>query len=82
MEENVIEINVGTMINDDVDVKNIIYMKKMIFGILLHAVAKIINIQQELLTIQYLPGMKLQTWTLQLSRLAKLFLKNISTAKK
>ena len=44
MEENVIQINCGTMINVDVNVKNIIDVKKIIFGILLHAVTKTVNI--------------------------------------
>ena len=44
MEENVIQINGGIKINADVNVKNIIYVKKSIFGILLHEVAKMVNI--------------------------------------
>ena len=32
------------MINIDVSVKNIIYVEKIIFGILLHAVVKMLNI--------------------------------------
>ena len=36
--ENVIQVNGGIIINIDVSVKNIIYMKKIIFGILLHVV--------------------------------------------
>ena len=40
------------MINVDVSVKNIIYVKQIIFGILPHVVGKIVNIQQVLLTIQ------------------------------
>ena len=43
MEENVIEIRSGIMINVDASVENI-YAKKNIFGILLHIVAKIKNI--------------------------------------
>ena len=43
-EENVIQIKIGIMINADVSVKNIIYVKKIIFGILPHVVAKIVNI--------------------------------------
>ena len=35
MEENVIQIKSGITINIDASVKNIIYMKKTIFGILL-----------------------------------------------
>ena len=52
MVEIVIQIKSGTMINVDAIAKNVIYMKKIIFGILLHVVAKIINILQILLTIQ------------------------------
>ena len=44
MEENVIQINNGIMINVDVSVKNIMYVKKIIFGILLHVVVKMENI--------------------------------------
>ena len=44
MIENVIQIKKGTMINIDVSLKNIIYVKKIIFGILLHVVAKMVSI--------------------------------------
>ena len=40
MEENVIQINGGIMINVDVSVKNIIYVKKIMFGTLLHVTVK------------------------------------------
>ena len=40
MEENVIQTNGGIMLNVDVSVKNIIYVKKIIFGILLHVLVK------------------------------------------
>ena len=40
MEENVIQINVGITINVDVSVKNVMYAKKIISGILLHVVVK------------------------------------------
>ena len=40
MEENVIQINGGITINVDVSVKNVMYMKKIIFGIIVHVVAK------------------------------------------
>ena len=43
MEENVIHINGGITINTYVSVKSIMYVKEIIFGILLH-VAKIENI--------------------------------------
>ena len=52
MLESVIRINNVTMINVDVSVKNIVYVKKIIFGILLYVVTKMANIQQVLLTIQ------------------------------
>ena len=44
MEENVIEIKSGITVDVDANVKNIIYMKKIISGILLHIFAKIVNI--------------------------------------
>ena len=40
MQENVIQIKSGITINVDASVKNIIYMKNIIFGILLHVVVK------------------------------------------
>ena len=45
-------INGGIMINVDVSAKYIMYVKKIIFGILLHVVVKMENIQQVLSTIQ------------------------------
>ena len=47
MVENPIKIKSEIMINVDVSVKIIKYVKKMIFGILLHVVAKIENIGME-----------------------------------
>ena len=46
MVDNVIEIKIRITINVDVSVKNIKYVKKIMFGILLllHAVAKMANI--------------------------------------
>ena len=44
MEENVIQIKSGITISVDVSVKNIIYVKKIVFGILLHVVLKMVNI--------------------------------------
>ena len=44
MEEDVIQINGEVMINVDVNVKNVMYVKKIIFGILLHVVVKMENI--------------------------------------
>ena len=46
MEEDVIQINGEVMINVDVNVKNVMYVKKIIFGILQHVVVKMENIQQ------------------------------------
>ena len=44
MVENVIQIKGRIMINVDVSVKNIIYVKNITFGILLHVVGKMVNI--------------------------------------
>ena len=53
-EENVIQINGGIAINVDVGVKSIIYVKMIIFGILLLGITKMVNILEVLLTIQWL----------------------------
>ena len=44
MEENVIQINGGIIINVDVSVKNVMSVKKILLGILLHVVVKMENI--------------------------------------
>ena len=44
IEENVIQINGGIAENVDVTVNNVMYVKNIIFGILLHAVVKMKNI--------------------------------------
>ena len=44
MEENIIQIKSGITINVDASVKNMIYMRKNIFGILLHIVSKMVNV--------------------------------------
>ena len=44
MEENVIKINGGILINVDVSVKTVMYLKKIMLGILLHVFVKIENI--------------------------------------
>ena len=44
MEEIVIQINGGIMINVNVSVKNVMYVKKIMFGILLHVIVKMENI--------------------------------------
>ena len=52
MEENEIQIYGGITINVDVSVKNIIYVKKILFGILLHVIAKMVSVYQILWMIQ------------------------------
>ena len=42
MEENVIQINGGITIDVDASAKNFMYVEKIIFGILLHVVAKMV----------------------------------------
>ena len=44
MEDNVYQIKSEIMINVDMSVKNIIHVRKIIFEILLHVVAKMVNI--------------------------------------
>ena len=44
MEENVTQVNGGITINVDASVKDIIYLKKIIFRILLHVIVKMQNI--------------------------------------
>ena len=44
MKQNVSQINFGITINVDVSVKNIMYVKKNMFGILLHVIVKMENI--------------------------------------
>ena len=43
MEEIVIQINDGIMINVDVSVKNVMYVKKIMFEMLLHVIEKIFS---------------------------------------
>ena len=43
-EKNVIQINGGIMINVDVSVKRVMYVKKIIFGVLLYVVVKMKNV--------------------------------------
>ena len=61
MEENVTQINGGITINVDASVKDIIYLKKIIFRILLHVIVKMQNIQQVLWMIHQLSAMKSQS---------------------
>ena len=44
MEENIIQLNCGIAINVDVSVQNVMYVRKIIFEILLHVVVKTENI--------------------------------------
>ena len=44
MEENIIQLNCGITINVDVSVQNVMYVRKIIFEILLHVVVKMENI--------------------------------------
>ena len=44
MEENVIQISGRRMVNGDAGVKKFIYVKKIMFGILLHVIVKMENI--------------------------------------
>ena len=46
MKQNVSQINGGITVNVDVSVKNIIYVKTIMFGILVHVFVKMENIQQ------------------------------------
>ena len=59
MDENVLQIKGRITINVDVSVKNIIYVKKTKFGLLVHAVVKMENIYQVLCMIQRIRVMKL-----------------------
>ena len=54
MRKNVIQINGGITIKVDASVKNVMYVKKIIFGILLHVVVKMENIYQVLRMIRRL----------------------------
>ena len=59
MEENVIQINGGITINVDLSVKKFMYVKKIMFGILVNVFLKTGNIGQLLWMIQRLSVMKL-----------------------
>ena len=59
MKENVVQMVGGIMINVDVSVKKLMYVKKIMFVILLHVTAKMENIYQVLWIIQRLCVMKL-----------------------
>ena len=59
MKEDVIQINGGIMINVNESLKNVMYVKKIMFRILLHVIVKMENIKQVLWMIQRLSVMKL-----------------------
>ena len=44
MKKDVIQINDGIVVNVDVSVKNAMYVKKILFGILLHVIVKMKNV--------------------------------------
>ena len=74
MEENVIQINGGIMINVDMNVKkNVKYVKKIMFRISLHEVVKMENIEQVLWMIQQLFAMNLYNDSENEEKEAKLY---------
>ena len=64
-EKNVNQVNSGITIYADVSVRNIIYVKKLMFGILVHVFVKMENIQKVLCMIQRLPVVKLGSHTVK-----------------
>ena len=52
--KNVIQINSEITINVDVSVNNVMYVEKIMFGVLLHVIAKMENIWKVLWMIQQL----------------------------
>ena len=48
MEKSLIQINDGIMTNADVSVKNVMYVKNIMFRIFLHVIVKMENIKQVL----------------------------------
>ena len=59
MEKNGSQVNGGTALIVNVSVKKFMYVKKIMFGILLHAIVKMENIKHVLLMIQRLSVIKL-----------------------
>ena len=57
--KKLIQVNDGIMINVDANVKKFMFVKKIMFGILLHVILKVGNIDQVLWMIQLLFVMKL-----------------------
>ena len=74
MEENLIQINGGIMINIDVSVENVMYVKNIMFRILLHIAVNMENIQQVLWMFQQLRVMKLKS---HMTKKQKLSQKNL-----
>ena len=64
--KNVIQIIGGIMINGEVNVKKAMYMKKTIFGILIHVVVKVENV---LWMIQRIHVMRLWNHTMKKQKL-------------
>ena len=54
MEEIILQINGGIMINDNVSVKTVMNVKKIMLGILLHVVVKMENVAFLLMIIAFL----------------------------
>ena len=71
MGKKLVKINDGILINVYVSVKTFMYLKKIVFGILLYVFVKIKNIQQVLWMIQQLSEMKLQSHTIKKKILMK-----------
>ena len=61
MEESEIQIKIRIIVNVKASARNIIYVRKIMFGILLHLIVKMVNILQILLTIPSLRVMKLKS---------------------
>ena len=59
MEQNRSQVNGGTALIVNVSVKKFMYVKKIMFGILLHAIVKMEYIKHVLLMIQRLSVIKL-----------------------
>ena len=81
MKENVIQINGGITVNVDVYVENLMYKKYIIFGIPLHVILKMENIQQVLWIIQRLCATKLQNHTMKKQTISTIFNEKKATCK-
>ena len=65
MGENVIQIDGGIKINVNASVKNVMYVEKVMFGILLYVIVKMENILQVLWMIRRLCVTKLCSHTIK-----------------